>query len=734
MNRIEKLSPLLANQIAAGEVIERPAAVVKELVENSLDAGATKIELDIEQGGMRLIRIRDNGSGISKDDLGLALSRHATSKIKHLTDLEKIMSLGFRGEALASVSSVSRLTLTSAEANVSGYQVVTEGTDQISDPEPAAHPQGTTIEVRDLFFNTPARKKFLRTEKTEFEHIDELVKRIALSVFNVNFTLKHNQKLIRQYRTATTSLECEQRVSSLCGSTFIENALRIESEIAGLKLSGWAALPTFSRAQADLQYFYVNGRIVRDKLVNHAVRQAYQDVMYGNRHPAFVLFLEIPPDQVDVNVHPTKHEVRFRESRLVHDFVTRTIKDILAHSHLDDQTCAPTKVHFDENKVEQLQSSIATPVSISNWTNISDSFSESVTTSITANNKNIDSTNDRATSNINTTSNKMSDSMSSLKMESQNNIMPKQFAVYKANHSKKPAQVQEQIALYQQLHLASNEVNASSASSDETHLHASHESHFRAHSDKSQLHASQESHSCVLFDKSHLHASSHGTYFHEPSRQSPLSTSHVSSSTPPPMKQVEGIPMLGFALAQLQNIYILAENAEGLVLVDMHAAHERVLYEKLKSHYTEQRIISQPLLIPVTIPVSEKEANVIEENIEQFKSVGLVINRMSQESIVIREVPDILRDANVEQLLRDIAADLIVTENSSRIDEEINRWLGTMACHAAVRAQRKLTVPEMNALLRSMENTEHSGQCNHGRPTWLKLSMAELDKLFLRGR
>ena len=710
MNKIEKLSPLLANQIAAGEVIERPAAVVKELVENSLDAGATKIELDIEQGGMRLIRVRDNGAGIPKEDLGLALSRHATSKIKKLTDLEKIMSLGFRGEALASISSVSRLTLTSAVADASGHQIKTEGTDQISDSQPAAHPQGTTIEVRDLFFNTPARKKFLRTEKTEFEHIDELVKRIALSVFNVNFTLKHNQKLIRQYRVANTLLEREQRVSSLCGATFIENALRIESEITGLKLSGWAALPTFSRAQADLQYFYVNGRIVRDKLVNHAVRQAYQDVMYGNRYPAFVLFLEIPPEQVDVNVHPTKHEVRFRESRLVHDFVTCTIKDILAHSHLDDKTHAPTKMHFTEDtkvKAAKMETALASSevLSISEWTPIADSpvSLKSVEISNIAGGRDIDTFNADITNVIsnadvvnvlpnadiaNVLSNAdisvfdnastpiprtHSSKISSTRVDSKNDVIPKQFAVYKPSYHAKPLQVQEQIALYQQLHSPSNAV--------------------------------------------HSHNEQNSTY-------GPCSHNKTDSA----------FPTLGFALAQLQNIYILAENAEGLVLVDMHAAHERVLYEKLKSHYVAQRIVSQPLLIPVTINVSEKEANVIEENIEKFKSIGLTLDRISQEAIIIREVPDILRDANVELLLRDIAADLITTESSSRIEEAINRWLGTMACHAAVRAQRKLTVAEMNALLRSMENTEHSGQCNHGRPTWLKLSMAELDKLFLRGR
>ena len=346
MSRIQKLSGILANQISAGEVVERPASVVKELVENCLDAGATKIDLDIDQGGMRLIRVRDNGSGVHSDDLVLALSRHTTSKIKNLDDLEKINTLGFRGEALASISSVSRLSLTSATANNSAWQVQASGIEQELQSIPAAHPQGTTIEVRDLFFNTPARKKFLRSEKTEFEHIDELIKRMALSSFDVNFTLKHNQKLMRQYRAAHSDLEREQRVSSLCGGSFIENALKIESVIPGLRIGGWIALPTFSRAQADLQYFYVNGRIVRDKLVNHAVREDYRDVLFNSRHPAFVLFLEIAAEQVDVNVHTTKHEVRFRESRLVHDFIFHSVKDALTHIRPGQCDVAPPAVNL----------------------------------------------------------------------------------------------------------------------------------------------------------------------------------------------------------------------------------------------------------------------------------------------------------------------------------------------------------------------------------------------------
>lgn len=588
MMRIEKLSSLLANQIAAGEVVERPASVVKELVENSLDAGADKIDLEIEQGGASLIRVRDNGVGIHPEDLLLALNRHATSKIKNRDDLEQIMTLGFRGEALASISSVSRLMLASAMENQTGLKIIANGTEAAPELSPAAHPLGTTIEVRDLFFNTPARKKFLRTEKTEFEHIDELIKRIALSCYSVGFTLKHNQKLIRHYRAAHSDAEREQRVASLCGTAFVEQAVKIETEAAGLKLFGWIALPTFSRAQADLQYFYVNGRMVRDKLVNHAVRQAYQDVLYGNRHPAFVLFLEIAPQQVDVNVHPTKHEVRFRESRLVHDFIYRRLHEVLANVRPGVSVTAPQPTTTPTHYFPTTQHSM-------------------------------------------------------------------------------PLKVQEQMAVYRQLH--------------------------------EPLPVVETKQNIAVCD--HVHTD---------------------------------VPSLGFALAQLRNIYILAENADGLILVDMHAAHERVLYEQLKKNVAERKLVAQPLLVPLTIHLSEREANAIEQQQDIFSHLAMRVERVSQETVVVREVPDLLRDTALEQLVRDIAADLIAEGKSNRIDETMNELLGTMACHAAVRAQRKLTLPEMNALLRAMENTEHSGSCNHGRPTWTKLSLPDLDKLFLRGR
>lgn len=587
MIRIEKLSTLLANQIAAGEVIERPASVIKELVENSLDAAATRIDLEVEAGGAKLIKVTDNGFGIHPDDLILAISRHATSKIKNTTDLEGIVTLGFRGEALASISSVSRLDLFSAIEKGSGWKVMTQGTEIEPEISPASHPIGTTIEVRDLFFNTPARRKFLRAEKTEFDHIDEVIKRVALSNFKVEFTIKHNQRLIRHYRKANSEIEVAQRVASLCGSAFIENSVRIETEISGLKLFGWIALPTFSRSQADLQYFYVNNRIVRDKVVAHAVRQAYHDVLYGNRHPAYVLFLEISPNQVDVNVHPTKHEVRFRESRLVHDFIFRKLHDALAN-------------------LKPLSHSHATIPSVQSYVS----------------------------------------------------VPPIQ--------QKMPLKVREQMAVYEKLHQPDIVIPQEKVSENPL----------------------------------------------------PIST----------------IPTLGFALAQLKGIYILSENEKGLVLVDMHAAHERVLYEQLKQSVATHKLISQPLLVPLTISLSEKEVNAIENHQHIFKKLGLNLARLSPETIVVREVPELVREGDVEQLIRDIAADLVVNERSSRLEEYQDQLLGTLACHAAVRANRKLTLPEMNALLRAMETTEHSGQCNHGRPTTLQISLEELDKMFLRGR
>ncbi|MBR9829257.1 MAG: DNA mismatch repair endonuclease MutL [Oceanospirillales bacterium] len=616
MSRIHLLSPQLANQIAAGEVVERPASVVKELLENSLDSGADRIELDVEQGGIKLIRLRDNGRGIDTHDLPLALSRHATSKITALEDLEAVGSLGFRGEALASISSVSRLTLTSRPLEqANAWAVSAQGRDMTADVVPAAHPPGTTVEVRDLFFNTPARRKFLKTEKTEFRHLEEVVKRLALSCYDVGFTLRHNGKAVHQLRPADTEQAREQRLAQLLGKAFVGEsvALDIAAEASGLRLWGWMGLPTFSRAHADQQYFFVNGRVIRDRVVTHAVRQAYQDVLFHGRHPAYVLYLELDPALVDVNVHPTKHEVRFRESRLVHDFVFRTLYRVIAD--LRPQDVAPVHGAPDEPMSSQpslggAQAPMSAP----------------------------------------------SADLSSLRQ--------RPMGLGYAGSAGSPRQVQEQIQGYAALH--------------------------------------------------------------QPAGVAPQVTgmSYEQQEMPP----------LGYALAQLHGIYILAQNAEGMVLVDMHAAHERIVYERMKVAFEQDRIRSQPLLVPVNLAVSAREGDIAEECPDEFHRLGFRLERMAEESLVIREVPVALARANVEQLVRDVLADMLQVGTSDRIQAHLNELLATMACHGAVRANRQLTVPEMNALLRDMEQTERSGQCNHGRPTWTQLSLAQLDKLFLRGQ
>ncbi len=587
--RIQRLPPQLINQIAAGEVVERPASVVKELLENSLDAGARHVQIEVEQGGLRLLKVRDDGGGIHKEDLALALSRHATSKIHSLEDLEQVRSLGFRGEALPSISSVSRLELCSRTHNESnGWRIRGDGRELNVEPEPVAHPLGTTVEVRDIFFNTPARRKFLRTEKTEFSHIEDVVKRIALSRFEAGFELSHNQRVIYSLRLADAEREQAQRVASLCGQTFIENALRLDFEATELRLSGWIALPTFSRSQTDLQYFYVNGRMVRDKLVAHAVRQAYQDVLYHGRHPAFVLYLEIPPDQVDVNAHPAKHEVRFRDSRLVHDFLFRSLHQALAKvrpGNVSSASAKPTESPAQMNVPHRPAVSTQFPM---------------------------------------------------------------------------PLQVREQSGAY-------------------------------------------------------------AAAFHK--------LAELPSHT-----QAEQIPPLGYALAQLHGIYILAQNAQGLVMVDMHAAHERITYERLKNTLEGQGVESQPLLVPVTVAVSEREASLAEEHAPFFTELGFELSRMGPEALALRRVPALLAQEDVVALVRDVLSDLITHNSSTRIREHMDSILSTLACHTSVRANRRLTVPEMNALLRDMENTERSGQCNHGRPTWIAFSVDELDKLFMRGQ
>ena len=609
MLRIRSLPPELVNQIAAGEVIERPASVVKELVENSLDAGARRIEIDIEQGGARLIRVRDDGDGIVVDDLVLAVSAHATSKIASFDDLERVATLGFRGEALPSIASVSRFALTSRVPGETAAWCIEVDGGKARAPVPVQHPTGTNVEVRDLFYNLPARRKFLRAERTEFGHIDELVKSIALARTGVEFKLSHNGKVVRLLKPASVAGDSARRVADVVGEQFLANSLRVEHAAAGMALHGWVGLPTASRAQADQQYFHVNRRLVRDRLVGHAVRQAYADVLYHGRHSAFVLFLEVDPALVDVNVHPAKHEVRFREGRLVHDFLYRTLDAALGGARAGAQGMAPLPAH---------------PATAAN-------------------------------------------------------AMP--FA---------PAPAYTQAAYRQGgLGLGVREPLDAYAA---------------------LLGASSMSPQAL--------ATSPG----------PGGMAAAASN------QTGEIPPLGFALAQLHGIYVLAENANGLVLVDMHAAHERITYEKLKIAQEGEGIRSQMLLVPLTLAVSEREAAIVEECGERFATLGFDLARSGPQSVAVRRIPVLLDGADITQLVRDVIADLTVHGQSRRVEESTNELLGTMACHGSVRANRRLSQPEMNALLREMEATERSGQCNHGRPTWVQLAIPELDRLFLRGR
>lgn len=625
MSKIHKLSARLANQIAAGEVVERPASVVKELLENALDAGGRRIQVYVESGGVKRILVRDDGEGMDQDDLPLSLSRHATSKIESLDDLEAVATLGFRGEALASISSVSRLVLSSkTETAEQGWQVLTEGRDMEAKMSPVAHNRGTTVEVKDLFFNTPARRKFLRTEKTEFSHLEEVLKRQALSRFEVAFELVHNQKGVHNLRPALSLQEKELRVSTLCGKPFMESAIRVEVEATGFKLWGWVAKPTFSRSQADLQYFFVNGRVIRDRLVTHAVKQAYRDVLYHGRHPAFVLYLELDPALVDVNVHPTKHEVRFRDGRMVHDFIFRGLHKALADIRPDISTT--------DTDLENVSTSFESEHSGANEGLIS-TFSPSYGTQST---------------------------MSLVNKESSAGYSLER-ALIGGNFIRPADSVSEVMSHYKALH-----PDASVADS---------------------------------------------------------TINHSAKEYP-----------LGFAIAQLHGIYILSQNAKGLIVVDMHAAHERITYERMKTDFYEKGIVAQPLLVPMNIAVSHKEADVAESCAEGLSKFGLKLERSGPESIIVRQVPVIIQSVDVALLVRDLLSDMIEYGYSDQLEKAANEIMSSMACHGSVRANRVLTLPEMNALLRDMEATERSGQCNHGRPTWTALTMSELDKLFLRGR
>lgn len=607
---IRQLPDTLINQIAAGEVVERPASVVKELVENALDAGALRIDIDLEEGGARLIRIRDDGGGIHAEELPLALQRHATSKIASLDDLEAVATLGFRGEALPSIASVSRFAMTSRRAeDAHGTTVQVEG-GQVAAPAPKPHPQGTTVEVRDLFFNVPARRKFLRAERTELGHIEEWLRQLALSRPDVELRLSHNGKPSRRYKGQAQNLFGE-RLAETLGEEFARNALPVQAEGAGLALSGWVARPAYNRASADQQYVYVNGRAVRDRSIAHAVKLAYQDVLFHGRQPAYVLFLELDPRGVDVNVHPAKHEVRFREQRLIHDFVFRSVQRILAETRAG----ADSGVAAAEGLAQADANAQATPSAAD-----AGAFR------------------------------------------------------YSTQQSRMPLQVNDTRAALGQ-----------------------------------------------------LYGSRSPTTF-APPNSTPITPAQAEAQTE------AGFPPLGYAVAQLHGIYILAETADGLIVVDMHAAHERIGYEKLKAAHDGEGVRMQPLLVPISLAVAERDADTAEREAATLAELGFEITRSGPQTLTLRAVPTLLIDGDVQALLRDVLTDLREHGVSRRIAAARDELLATMACHGAVRSGRRLSVAEMNALLREMEATERSGQCNHGRPTWARFTLAEMDKWFLRGR
>ncbi len=615
MPAIQLLPDLLINQIAAGEVIERPAAALKELLENSLDAGATDIAVQLEGGGIKLMRVRDNGKGIAKDELRLALMRHATSKIASLDDLQRVASMGFRGEALASMAAVAHLSLTSRTVHDTHGWKVDALNGVVGEPAPASHAPGTTVEMRDLYFNTPARRKFLKSEATEFAWCEEAFKRIALSRPDVAFSLQHNGRMVWQLSATPLPQTGEgqgervstlNRISAILGEEFGHAAVTVERRAANLSLQGLAALPAYSRASRDAQYFFVNGRFVRDKVASHALRQAYLDILHHQRHPAFVLFLELPPEQVDVNVHPAKSEVRFRESQGIHQFIFHTLQQALSIP-----ACASEKAHVGAGLKHDVRAGL------------------------------------------------------------------------------KPAPTHQQ----QKMPLAVAEREAA----------------YRLW--EMQTGKGEEGR-----EKGNVKSEAGSTL---PSSPFPLpATEHP----------------LGFALAQLSGTYILAQNTQGLIVVDMHAAHERIVYERLKTSLDTEQLATQPLLIPVSFHASALEAATVEAEQDALNTLGFDIAPLSPNTLAVRAMPAMLRQSEAEAAARDVLDELREFGASRVLTERRNELLATLACHGAVRANRILSVTEMNALLREMEQTERSGQCNHGRPTWFQITLAELDAMFMRGK
>ncbi len=591
---IIQLEDHLINQIAAGEVIERPAAVLKELLENSIDAQATRIQVHVDRGGIKRIAVDDNGIGIPGEQLKMALRRHATSKLKIPEDLFSVTTMGFRGEALPSIAAVARISVRSRVANQStGFEIGVQGGAVSRDLVPVAREMGTRVEVEDLFFNTPARRKFLRAEQTEFNHCDAVVRKIALGHPAVAIELHRDGRPVIQVPVADGTPEMIRRLAKICGQPFSEQSIHVEANRGGISLAGWMGRPTFSRSQRDLQYWFVNSRPITDHLITHAVRRAYRDVLYQGRHPAFVLYLQVNPELVDVNVHPAKSEVRFREGRSIHDFIFRTLHGAIA------------ELSPEQGEVALPLAGVPSPG-------------------------------------------------------------------YPSGRGGTPVQQNINWLIREQAD---------------------------GYSDPAV----------------------------------PVMGMQEAAGVDPG-GSVQDIPPLGFALAQLKGVYILAENAQGLIVVDMHAAHERITYESLKSQFESSRIAVQPLLVPVSLNLSAAEVRCAEEHLSQLALTGMEIEIFGPEQIIVRSVPELLSGADIEKLVRDLVSDLMQHGESDRVQEEINAILSSIACHGSVRANRKLEREEMNALLRQIEIVERSGQCNHGRPTWMSVSLSEMDKWFMRGR
>lgn len=648
LRRIRALDPALANQIAAGEVIERPASVVKELLENSIDAGATELIIRVEQGGSTLIEIIDNGRGIHAEDLALAVMRHATSKIQSADELYAISSLGFRGEALASIAAVSRLTMISSQSDEGiGYQVEVNGTAfDHQEIQAVAASKGTHIRVQDLFFNVPARRKFLKKPGTEFGHIEEIVRRMALTHFDIRFVLEHNESIKLNLPVADSGALRFQRVQQLLGRQFTENAYWMDADSINMRLSGWLGHPSDARAQADLQYVYVNGRIVKDKTISHALRMAYDGILHGHQHAAYLLFLEVDPENVDVNVHPTKHEIRFLNQREVHEFVRHYAKETLA----------------------QFQTATA-------------------------------------------------DLAEAMKQDQQPNFVApqpryqEQFSLHQAAHS------QQQVAR------TTSTADENEASDVLTDFESSHPQAVNYARDYSTSYAGSQQLNNAL--KSYLAPLRESLETEAFSPEQSFQT-HVNT-------KVDEHP-LGIAIAQLHGIYILAQNTEGLIIVDMHAAHERIVLQQMKSAWDKPEFwTSQQLLIPKVVKITRMQAMRVEELKDQLARLGLEIDQYGDEQVIVRGVPAILHKADFDALIPELLNDLDPGDQAQSLLQKRDQILAGMACHGAVRAHRILSLSEMNALLRQMEQTEFASQCNHGRPTWRAFPLAQLDKLFARG-